>query len=356
MNYNLLILGAGQLGLLLLEESIKLKNYINKIYIYSDNENHCCKYLNYDYIEIIVNNYDNSNKINQIGNICDFITYEFESFSLDVFNENNKKKVFPSINILKIIQDKYTQKQFMFKNDIICPNYSIINNYKDIVQFIKIYNYPVFLKNRKGSFDGRGNHLIKNENDLNKFIDVKSDIYLIEEYINFDKEVSIIGCQNSKKEFVYYDIVENKHKNSILVETIFPDNNLSTNIKNKIIGIFARIIDLFNTRGIICVEFFIKNDIVYYNECCLRVHNSGHYTLNSSYTSQFENHLRSIMNLNLGYTKNHFSGHFYNIISELQTEEDLRKKIKFEENKFYIKYYNKEPKGVRKIGHIVIEN
>lgn len=356
MNYNLLIFGAGQLGLLLVEESIKLKDYINKIYIYTDNEDNCCKYLNYDYIEIIVNSYNNSEKINQIGNICDFITYEFESFSLDVFSENNKKKIFPSINILKIIQDKYIQKQFMFKNNVILPNYSIVNSYNDILQFIKIYNYPVFLKNRKGSFDGRGNYLIKNQNDLDQFKDIKSDIYLIEEYISFDKEVSIIGCKNSKNEFVYYDIVENKHKNSILVETIFPDNNLSVNTKNKIIGIFSRIIDLFDTRGIICVEFFVKNDIIYYNECCLRVHNSGHYTLNSSYTSQFENHLRSVMNLNLGYTKNVFSGHFYNIISELQTEEDLRKKIEFKENKFYIKYYNKEPKGIRKIGHVVIED
>lgn len=356
MNYNLLIFGAGQLGLLLIEESIKLKDYINKIYVYTNNDENCCKYVGYDYIEIIVNSYNNSSKINQIANICDFITYEFESFPLDVFSENNKKKIFPSLNILQIIQDKYTQKQFMSKNNVIVPNYSIVNTYSDILDFIKIYDFPVFIKNRKGSFDGRGNHLIKNMKDLEKFIDVKPDIFLIEQFINFDKEVSIIGCKNSKNEFVYYDTVENRHKNSILVETIFPDNNLNTNTKNKIIGIFSRIIDLFDTRGIICIEFFIHNNDVYYNECCLRVHNSGHYTLNSSYTSQFENHLRSVMNLNLGYTKNHFSGHFYNIISELQTEEDLRKKIEFKTNKTYIKYYNKKPIGVRKIGHIVIED
>ena len=101
MNYNLLIFGAGQLGLLLVEESIKLKDYINKIYIYTDNEDNCCKYLNYDYIEIIVNSYNNSEKINQIGNICDFITYEFESFSLDVFSENNKKKNIPLYKYIK---------------------------------------------------------------------------------------------------------------------------------------------------------------------------------------------------------------------------------------------------------------
>ena len=108
-----------------------------------------------------------------------------------------------------------------------------------------------------------------------------------------------MNYKNSNNDIVYYDIVQNKHKNSILIETIFPDNNLNKVIKDKIINIFNKILELFNTRGIICVELFIKM-IKYYNECCLRVHNSGHHTLKSSYTSQFENHLRSVMNLNLG--------------------------------------------------------
>lgn len=359
MNYNLLIIGGGQLGLLLVESSMKLLKYINKIYIYTDKEENCCKYLDYDHIEIIIGNYNDSTKINEFCNICDFITYEFESFSLDVFNETNKKKIYPSIDILEIIQDKYIQKQFMFKNNVILPSYKIVNSYDDIIQFIKIFNYPVFLKNRKGSFDGRGNHLIRNQNDLLQFVDIKSDIFFIEEFIIFDKEVSIIGCKNSKNNFEYYDIVENKHKNSILVETIFPDKNLSELTKNKIIGIFSRIIDLFNTRGIICIEFFIKNDIVYYNECCLRVHNSGHYTINSSYTSQFENHLRSVMNLELGNTKSYFSGHFYNLISNLQSQEDLEIKLDYKnkkKDKYYLKHYNKVPIGIRKIGHLTIED
>lgn len=359
MKYNLLIIGAGQLGLLLVESSTKLLNYINKIYIYTDKEENCCKYLTYNYVEIIIGSYNDTHRINYICNICDFITYEFESFPLDIFNENNKKKIFPSLDILQIIQDKYTQKQFMFKNNIILPSYKVVNSYNDIIQFIKMFNYPVFLKNRKDSFDGRGNHLIRNQNDLLQFSDIKPDIYFIEEFIEFDKEVSIIGCKNSFNDFEYYDIVENKHKNSILVETIFPDKNLNELTKNKIIGIFSRIIDLFNTRGIICIEFFIKNDIIYYNECCLRVHNSGHYTINSSHTSQFENHLRSIMNLELGITRNYFSGHFYNIISELQTEEELENKLDYKnqkKNKYYLKHYNKASIGIRKIGHLIIQD
>ena len=359
MKYNLLIIGGGQLGLLLVESSVKLLKYIEKIYIYTNCEENCCKYLDYDYIEIIIGDYNDTIKLNELSSICDFITYEFESFSINIFNESNKKKIYPSANILEIIQDKYKQKQFMFKNNIILPSYKVVNSYEDIIQFIKIFNYPVFLKNRNGSFDGRGNHLIKNPNDLEKFNTIEPYIYFIEEFINFDKEVSILGCKNSKNDFEYYDIVENKHKNSILVETIFPDKNLSELTKNKIIGIFSRIIDLFNTRGIICIEFFIKNDIIYYNECCLRVHNSGHYTINSSYTSQFENHLRSVMDLELGRTKNYFSGHFYNLISNLQSQEDLEIKLDYKnkkKNKYYLKYYNKASIGIRKIGHLTIED
>ena len=244
----------------------------------------------------------------------------------------------------------------MLYNNINVPIFNKIDSYQDIIDFINIYNYPVFLKNRKGSFDGRGNYLINNKDDLIKFIDIKPDIYIIEQYINFDKEVSIIGCKNSNNNIIYYDIVENKHKNSILVETIFPDNTLNNTTKNNIINIFHKILNVFDTRGIICIEFFIKNNLIYYNECCLRVHNSGHHTLKSSHTSQFENHLRSVMNLDLGLTTNLFTGYFYNIISELQTEEILNHNYDFKKNIHYIKYYNKKPIGIRKIGHLIIKN
>ena len=351
MKSNILILGAGQLALLLVEASFNISTYINKIYIYTDKKTNCCNNINCEYMEVIIDNYEN---INKIADKCNIITYDYESYSIDIFNSNNKTKIFPSVTILEIIQDKYKQKMYMLDNNINTPKFTYVNSYNDMINFINIHNYPVFLKNRKGSFDGRGNHLIKNKDDLEHYKNIKPNIYIVEEYIEFNKEVSLIGCINSNNEFVYYDVVENKHKNSILVETIFPDINISSNIKNNLITIFKSIIDLFNTRGIICVEFFIKNELIYFNECCLRVHNSGHYTINASYTSQFENHLRSILNINLGYTKNIFSGIFYNIISNLQTLDNIEEKINYKKYKHFIKYYNKEPINIRKIGHIVI--
>lgn len=343
--YNILIIGAGQLGLLLVEESIKLRKYINKIYVYTDNIEHCCK-LDLDFLEII-----NKDKLYETCTKCDFITYEYESFETEIFEEF-KSKIYPSLDLLKIVQDKYIQKTFMLKNNIRSSKFSTVDSYQDIIDFTKLYNYPVFLKKRKGSFDGRGNYLISNIKDIMSLKNIKPGIYFVEEYVDFDKEVSIIGCKNNKN-MVNYNIVENIHKNSILVKTVFPHN---IEIKSELLNIFNKILNLFDTRGIICVEFFVKNDKIYYNECCLRVHNSGHYTLNASCTSQFENHLRSIMNLELGSTQNKFEGIFYNIVSNLQTLEDIKKIIDYKKLKHYIKMYNKESRGIRKIGHMVIEN
>ena len=355
---NLLIIGAGQLGLMLIEESYNIRAYINKIYVYTDAKNTPCHYLDfnkYNYVEIIIGSYTNEELLRHIANKCDKITYEFESFPIDVFEKDNiKSKIFPKIDILKIIQDKYEQKLYiaMNTNNLSFGAFDKIDTYQDIINFVKIYSFPVMIKCRYGSFDGRGNFLIENEKDLEKFRDLKSNKFYIEDFIDFEKEISIAGCIGVNNQFIYYDSVNNFHKNSILSKTIFPDNELSDKIKCKIIDILKEILELFNTKGIIVIEMFVKNNQIYLNEIASRVHNSYHHTLHSNVTSQFENHLRSILDLNLGIVENKFSGKFYNIISNLQELEDIKKK----DNIDFIKMYNKESKGIRKIGHCVSKN
>lgn len=356
-----MIIGSGQLAQMICEESYNINQHINHIYIYTNSENTPCSYLDFEklnYITIHIGEYNDFNKIKEISDKCHYITYEFEGFDTKIFEHILiKNKIFPSLDILKIIQDKYNQKLFIFDNikDINVGNFKIINSYQDIINFINIYDFPVFLKSRFGAFDGRGNYLIQNEIDLNNFKNIKPDTYFIENFINFDKEVSICGCINSNNDFMHYDIVKNIHKNSILVKTIFPDNNLKENVKEKIINTLKNILQLFNTKGIICIELFIKDDEIYYNELCIRVHNSMHHTLNSNKTSQFENHLRSIFELNLGKNEPLFNGSFYNIISNLQEIENI-KVFENLQKKHYIKMYNKKNIGIRKVGHIVVEN
>lgn len=359
LKQSLLIIGGGQLGLMLVEESYSIREYFNKIYIYTDTENTPCSYLDfnkYNYVKIVVGSYTNEKLITEIANKCDKITYEFESFPLNVFqNDNIKSKFYPSLDILNIIRDKYEQKLYiaMNTNYLTIGAFDKINSYQDIKNFIKIYSFPVIIKCRHGSFDGRGNFLIKNEKDLEKFIDLEPNKFYIEDYIDFEKEVSIAGCLGNNNQFIYYDIVNNFHINSILSKTLFPDNNLNHNIKTKIIYILKETLELFNTNGIIVIEMFIKDNKIYLNEIASRVHNSYHHTLHSNDTSQFENHLRSIMDLNLGIVGNKFDGIFYNIISNLQNLDDIKK---IENHISFIKLYNKEPISIRKIGHCVIKS
>ena len=353
---NLLIIGSGQLGLMLVEESYNIKEYINKIYIYTDTKNTPCHYLDfnkYNYVEIVFGSYNNKQLLKHIINKCDKITYEFESFPLDAFEDDNiKSKFFPSLHILKIIRDKYEQKLYIAlnTNNLCFGAFDKIDSYEDIINFIKIYSYPVMIKCRYGSFDGRGNFLIKSHQDLEKFYDLEPNKFYIEDFIDFEKEISIGGCLGSNKQFVYYDIVNNYHINSILSKTIFPDDKLNDDIKYKVIQTLKEVLELFNTRGIIVIEMFVKENKIYFNEIASRVHNSYHHTLHSNNTSQFENHLRSILDLNLGLINNKFDGKFYNIISNLQ---DLNNIKKIENNIDFIKMYNKESKGIRKIGHCV---
>ena len=353
---NLLIIGGGQLGLMLVEESYNLKEYINKIYIYTDTENTPCHYLDfikYNYVTIIEGDYTDRDKINSIINKCDKITYEFESFPTNIFeNDNIKNKVYPSIDTLKIIKDKYKQKLYIANNikNLSFGAFDIVNSFYDIINFVKIYSYPCILKCRYGSFDGRGIFLIKNEIDLEKFRNLESNKFYIEDYIDVDKEISIAGCLGINNQFRYYDPVNNLHKNNILSKTVFPDDKLNNSIKNQLIDILKQILHLFNTKGIVVIEMFIKDNQIFYNEACIRVNNSYNHTLHSNVTSQFENHLRSILNLNLGLIKSNFSGNFYNIISNCQALQDIEK---IEDNIDFIKNYNKKSIGVRKIGHIV---
>ena len=361
MRKTITIIGSGQLCLMLCEESYNIREYIDKINIYTDKEDTPCHYLDFkkfDYINIIKGEYYDK-KLFEICSKSDFITYEFESFDIGILNfDNIKEKVYPSLDILKIIQDKYIQKTFVNENikEFTHTKSSLINTYDDILNFINENDFPVFIKIRRGAFDGRGNYFIKDINDLDIFKNIEKNKFFIENYIEFDKEVSIGGCINLRNEIINYDIVENIHKESILISTIIPAN-INENLKLKINLIFKNILKLFDTKGFICIELFIKGDEIYFNELCLRVHNSMHYTLCNKFPSQFDNHLRSILNIDIKDYNYQFNGKFFNIIYNLQSLDEITYTMK-NDPLFYnniIKMYNKKPLGIRKIGHVICE-
>ena len=346
------IIGGGQLGYMLCESALQIKN-IN-IFVYSNKKTIPCNRLK-SKITIIYGKFDKET-FNKFINLCDIITYEFESFNCNLLNDIDK--VYPNINKLKIIQDKLIQKEYLKQNNLTVGPFLEINEENDIYNFIESYNYPIIIKARKGSFDGRGNRVIKNKMELTYWLNNnKLDIhnYYIESFINFENEISICGCLDNNT-VINYEPVVNTHKNNILLKTEYSKDNINNNIKEKIINTYHKIVKLFNTKGVICVEFFQKNDEIFINEIALRVHNSYHISLDCCNISQFDLHIMNLLKLEIPHPKFINEGFMFNIISNMQTKEEIINKIKDLQNyEIIVKDYHKKPIAIRKIGHINIK-
>ena len=356
------ILGGGQLAYMLSENiNQHFLDSVEYILVYSDKYDIPCNLLKDNTkINIVYGDYTTDNLI-EFSNKCDIITYEFEDIDINILKKI-QKPIYPNIKYLEIIQDKLIQKDFLRANNLIVQDYSVINNTQDIYDFIKKFDYPIIIKARKGSFDGRGNKVIQNNKDLdNWLIDNNEAIkkYYVENFINFDSELSICGTNNNGI-ITYYEPVKNLHRNNILIKTEYNKNAIKDKIKLKVKNVYFNLLNLFNTKGVVCCEFFEYNNEVYINEIALRVHNTYHISLDCCNISQFELHLRSILDMEIPQLVFEKNGYMYNMISNLQTEEDIRniyeKQLK---NNFDIKIkkYNKKPQYKKNYIHInFVEN
>ena len=276
------IIGGGQLGLMLYKSIIKNRNLYERIeiiYIYSNKNEIPCNVLinnNIVKIELIIGDFNDEEKFLNFCNKCDVITYEIENINIDLLkkaelnhkikynNINAKNLIYPDIKYLEIIQDKLRQKEFLHENGFNVTPFQYIKGYEDIYYFIQRYNYPVIIKSRRGSFDGRGNYYIDNYEDFIKWyknigkFDDNLHNYYIENVVDFDAEYSITGCKGPNKFNVIFDPVKNIHKNNILLKTEFNESMIPRFESLKMRNIERKILELFNTLGMICIEFFHK--------------------------------------------------------------------------------------------------
>jgi len=240
----------------------------------------------------------------KLAEISDVITYEFEHINVAMLEQLEQKghTVLPSVTSLKIIQDKLWQKQALLKHGIPVPKFTEANTLQDLQDYYAAAKKPFFLKSRKGGYDGKGNYLVRGADDIEAgFNRLGGKELMIEELINFDKEVSVIATRAASGECVIYPIAENIHKSSILDTTTVPAA-VSAKEKAQIMDIAAKVMECFGGVGTFCAELFVGKDGVMVNEVAPRVHNTGHYTIEACRVSQFENHIRAITGLGLGST------------------------------------------------------
>ena len=345
------IIGGGQLGMMITEAAKKMPEHISKIIVIDPVENCPAAQVG---AEQILADFKDKNAIISLADKSDIITYEIESGDSEVLKSVEKNtEINPSPETLSIIQDKFLQKSFLLKNNIPVPDFMEIKNIEEVQEGLKKFGYPALLKSRRDAYDGRGNFKINSENEIQKAYDYfKGQKLLLEKYVPFKMEVSVIASRNTKGQIKTYPLVENIHQENILRETIAPAR-VSEKITKNAENIANMTMDVLKGAGVFGIEMFVTqdNDIVI-NEIAPRVHNSGHHTLQSSKTSQFEQHLRAILGLDLGDTTLECPTVMYNILGS-KSFEGKYIPIDLSEHNVFLKMYGKEiSKPSRKLGHI----
>lgn len=344
------IIGGGQLGMMITEAAKKMPEHISKIIVLDPTENCPAAQVG---AEQIIADFKDKDAIIELSNKSDIITYEIESGDSHVLKSVEKNaEINPSPDTLRIIQDKFLQKSFLQENNIPVPEFVKIENIDDVKEGLKKFGYPALLKARRDAYDGRGNFKINSDDEIQEAFDYfKGQNLMLEKFVPFKMEVSVIAARNTKGQIKTYPLVENIHEENILRETIAPAR-VSEEVTKKAEEIAEKTMDVLKGAGIFGIEMFVtQNDDVVINEIAPRVHNSGHHTLQSSRTSQFEQHLRAILGLELGETTLEYPTIMYNILGS-KSFEGKYSPITLSEENVFLKMYGKEiSKPQRKLGH-----
>ena len=348
MKKRLGIIGGGQLGMMITEAAQNLNDEVSEITVLDPTENCPAAQVG---AKQIVGDFKDKNAIVKLAEQSDIITYEIESGNTDVLSKI-KTEVEPSPSTLGIIQDKLSQKKFLSENGLPVSQFYEIASLDDLRERINELGLPVLLKARRDAYDGRGNFKITSPDEVEKayqYFDGKS--LMIEKFVNFKMEVSVVAARNTKGEIATYPLVENIHEDNILNMTIAPAR-VSDDVIRNAGEIAKKTMQVLNGAGVFGIEMFVdQNNEILINEIAPRVHNSGHHTLQSCKTSQFEQHLRAILGLDLGSTDLVHKTVMYNILGPGGFEGKY-KPVKLENDGVYLKMYGKDiSKPQRKLGH-----
>ena len=348
MKKRLGIIGGGQLGMMITEAAQNLSDEISEITVLDPTEN--CPAAQAG-AKQIVGDFKDELAILKLAEQSDIITYEIESGNTDVLSKL-KAEIEPSPSTLGIIQDKFSQKTFLSENELPVSQFYEITSLDDLREKINELGLPVLLKSRRDAYDGRGNFKIASENEIEKayqHFDGKS--LMVEKFVDFKMEVSVIAARNTKGEIATYPLVENIHEDNILKITIAPAR-VSDDVISDAGEIAKKTMEVLKGAGVFGIEMFVdQNDEILINEIAPRVHNSGHHTLQSCKTSQFEQHLRAILGLELGSTDLVHKTVMCNILGP-DGFEGKYKPVQLENDGAYLKMYGKDvSKPQRKLGH-----
>ncbi len=356
-DFKLGILGGGQLGKMLLYETRKLD--IHTVVMDPSNEAPC-KIAANTFIQGDLMNYD---AVLEFGRKVDLLTFEIESVNVAALKQLEKEgiKVFPSPSTLEKICDKVVQKQFYQDHNISTAAFTAFNTGSDLINAVQAgkLTLPFVWKSATGGYDGKGVMIVKSQEDLQKLPEEKC---LAEKLIPFKNELAVIVARNPSGDMVTYPVVEMEfHPVANQVEYVICPARINESTAIKARELAEKVSNSFKHVGLLAVEMFLtEEDELVVNEVAPRPHNSGHYSIEASYTNQFEQHLRAILNMPLGNTDSKVAGIMVNLSgAENHTGapvyENLEEILKISGVTPHI-YGKKETRPFRKMGHVTIVN
>lgn len=290
-DFKLGILGGGQLGRMFIQEAIDYDVHVAILDPSPDAP--CAEYAS----SFTVGDFNNYDDVLKFGRKVDVLTVEIEHVNVEALKvlKSEGLKVYPDPDILEIIQDKGLQKNFYRDHNIPTSPYELVEEVTESVQL------PIVQKLRKGGYDGRGVSLLRTQEHLDRIMPGPS---VLEELVDLDCEISVIAARNLNGETKTFPLVELEFDPvANLVSMLYSPANVSEEVAHKAEALAIKVVEAFDLVGIMAVEMFVtKSGEVLVNEVAPRTHNSGHHTIEANVTSQFEQHLRAILNLPLGDT------------------------------------------------------
>ena len=352
-DFKLGILGGGQLGRMFIQEAI---NFDVSVYIMDESEVAPSRELANHFTFGSITDY---NDVYNFGKDKDVLTIEIENVNVEALYQLEKEgvKVFPQPRVIEMVQDKGVQKQFYKDNDIATAPFFLIENRNEISSYIT--EMPFMQKMRIGGYDGKGVTALMTEDDILTSFDAPS---VLEQFVNFDKELSVIVARNEKGEVTSFPVVEQEFNTEAnLIEFLISPANVSAKVEEKARLVAEKIINTLEMVGLLAVELFLtKEGEILVNEIAPRPHNSGHQTIEGNITSQYEQHLRSVLNLPLGSTDIVEASVMVNLLGEKGYTgkvyyKGLEDVLKMKGVKPHI-YGKAITKPFRKMGHVTIVN
>ena len=338
------VLGAGQLG-----RMMAISGYpLNHQFGFSGNSNDESSALLGHMFALE----DNADNIESLVAFADVITYESENTDVEIVREINKNvPVYPGEKSLFITQHRGREKALFNQLNIPCASYQMVNSLTDLKRAIAKIGLPAILKTATEGYDGKGQFLMRSEDQIKEAFESMNGVEsILEGFVNFKRELSLIAVRDTDNDHKYYPLVENTHNDGILRLTIAPAQNIDVDVQKTAEHYMQTLLDEMDHVGVLTIELFETENGLMVNEMAPRVHNSGHWSIEGANTSQFENHIRAITSMPLGDTSlTHNFSAMVNIIGKIGPIQIL-----LTMSNANLHLYDKGERVNRKLGHINI--